>query len=185
MGKISCDNNELFENTISSELKFHGRVFDCLVKTVVCPDGQESFREIVKHNGGACILPVDKDLNCYMVRQFRSPFEKVLLEVPAGKIEEGEDPLVCASREITEETGFVAGSIEYLGSMAATPGYCSEIIHMYLATDLEFTGGNPDETEFLENVKLPLSELVKMCDEGEIVDAKTMIAIYKAARRFL
>ena len=86
------DYSELIEETLSSETVFHGRVFDTIVKKVRSADGSQSRREIVKHNGGACILPIDEDLNCYMVRQFRAPFERILLEVPAGKIEPGEDP---------------------------------------------------------------------------------------------
>lgn len=184
MGQINCSDDMLFEKTISSKTVFEGRVFDVEIKEITTPEGRPSTREIVKHNGGACILPVDDEGNCYLVKQFRSPFEKILLEAPAGKIEKGENPLFCASREITEETGFVSKNIESVGTMIATPGYCSEVIHLYIATDLVYMGGNPDLNEYLATVKMPLAEAVKMADEGTITDAKTMALLYKASRRF-
>ena len=107
-----------------------------------------------------------------------------MTEAPAGKIEPGEAPLACATREITEETGFTAGNIEYVGKMAATPGYCSEIISLYIATDLQFTGGAPDPNEYLRTVKCPLKNALEMAESGKIEDAKTLVLIYKAARRF-
>lgn len=173
----------LIEKTISSETVFEGRVFTCLVKDVELADGSRSQREIVKHNGGACILPVDADMNAYVVRQFRSPFEKVLMEVPAGKLEIGEDPRECAIRELREETGFVAGSVTDLGKMVCSPGYCSEVIGMYLATDLKYEGIKLDQGEFLNVEKIPFGDLLKMVDNNEIEDAKTQICILKSARR--
>jgi len=185
MGKTDCSDNELIETIVSSEVIFEGRVFDCRIDDVTLSDGSPAKRELVIHTGGACILPVDSDLNCYMVKQYRSGAGEVLLEVPAGKIEKGEDPYECAVREITEETGYRANKVESLGVVCATPAYCSERIHMYLATDLVYDGTNPDNGEFLSTVKIPLTDLVKMCDEGIIKDAKTLICIYKAARRLL
>jgi ADP-ribose pyrophosphatase len=177
------DKERLTEKTLSSEVVFSGRVFDTIVKKVMLSNGSTSTREIVKHNGGACILPVDDDLNCYMVRQFRSPFEKILLEVPAGKIEIGEDPKVCAVRELHEETGFEASEVIDLGKMICSPGYDSEIIYLYAARGLTFIGEKPDEGEFLNCEKIPLQTLVEMADRGEISDSKTQICIYKTVRR--
>ncbi len=183
MGKINCSDDMLFEKTVSRETVFEGKVFEVEIKEITTPEGKTSHREIVKHNGGSCILPIDKDGNCYLVKQFRSPFEKVMLEAPAGKIEKGEDPLFCASREITEETGLTAGKIESVGSMVATPGYCSEIIYLYIGTELEYKGGTPDENEYISTVKMPLMEALEMADNGLIKDSKTMILLYKASRR--
>jgi len=183
MGSIDCKDNELFEMTLTEEFVFKGRVFECDVRTVRLSDGRMATREVIKHTGGACVLPVDDELNCYLVRQFRSGAERVLTEVPAGKIEPGESPAECVSREIREETGFTAGKIESLGYIYATPAYCSEKIHLYLATGLSYVGGSPDSGEFLRVEKYPLTELIKMCDSGEIEDAKTVACIYKASRR--
>ena len=174
---------DLLETTIDSETVFEGKVFKCIVKKVTLTDGRVTRREIVKHNGGACILPIDSDGNAYMVRQFRSPFETVLLEVPAGKIEIGEDPKVCAIRELKEETGFVAGKVDDLGYMVCSPGYCSEKIGMYLATDLEYTGIALDDGEFLNVEKIPFRKLIDMTMNNEIIDAKSCICILKAAGR--
>ena len=183
MGKINCSDDMLFEKTVSKETIYEGKVFEVEIKEIETPEGKTSYREIVKHHGGACILPIDGEGNCYLVKQFRSPFEKIMLEAPAGKIEPGEDPLCCASREITEETGFTAGKIESAGEMVATPGYCSEVIYLYIGTGLEYKGGIPDENEYISTVKMPLKEALEMADSGRIRDSKTMVLLYKAARR--
>ena len=185
MGKIDCKDNEMFEKTLSEETVFTGRVFECEVRAVELSDGRVTGREIVKHTGGACILPVDDELNCHVVRQFRSGAGQVMTEVPAGKIEPGEDPLECVRREVREETGYDAGRIESLGFIFATPAYCSEKIHLFLGTELTYKGGRPDNGEFLCVEKIPLATLVTMCDEGKIFDAKSVACIYKAARRLL
>ncbi len=173
----------LIETTKDSEVIFHGRVFDTIVKTVSLPDGRTAKREIVLHHGGACVLPIDDDLNCYMVRQFRSPFEELLLEVPAGKLEPGEEPLSCATRELLEETGFEASEITSFGGMIASPGYDSEVIWLFMARGLKQKGQKLDEGEFLNVEKIPLLELLKLAEDGKISDSKTQLCIYKAARR--
>lgn len=185
MGRTDCRTDELTEKTLFSKTIFEGKVFDCLLNDVELPDGSISFREIVRHTGGACILPIDSDLNCYLVRQFRSGADQVMLEVPAGKIEQGEDPEECARREVVEETGYEAGKIAYEGHIFATPAYCSEKIHLYIGTDLKFVGSSPDSGEFLGLEKISLKELVDMCDNGQITDSKTTVLVYKAARRFI
>lgn len=173
----------LIETTEESEVIFHGKVFDTIVKKVSLADGSKSKREIVMHHGGACVLPIDDDLNCYMVRQFRSPFEEILLEVPAGKLEPGEEPLSCAIRELHEEAGFEAGEITDFGAEIVSPGYDSEMIWLFMARDLKQLGQKLDEGEFLNVEKIPLTTLLDMCEKGQIRDSKTQLCIYKAARR--
>ncbi|MBO4637907.1 MAG: NUDIX hydrolase [Clostridiales bacterium] len=183
MEEVTEKYKDLAEETIESETLFHGKVFDTIVKKVRIADGSVRSREIVKHNGGACILPLDDDGWCYMVRQFRSPFEKIFLEVPAGKIEPGEDPRNCAIRELLEETGLVADTIIDLGRMVATPGYDSEIIYLYGARGLRFEGECPDDGEVLKCEKIRFSDLLKMADDGIIEDSKTLLCIYKMSGR--
>lgn len=171
---------ELFEKKLDSKQIFDGRVVKLFVDTVELPDGQVATREIVRHPGAVCVIPVTDDKKAVMVRQFRYPFEKVLLEIPAGKLEPNEDPLEAVVRELEEESGAVAGKIEHIGTMYTTVAIIDEKIDMYLATDLTFVNSHPDEEEFLEVEKVPLSTLVDMVMSGEIKDAKTQIAILKA-----
>lgn len=182
-GNISALDEQLFEKTVERKTAFEGRVFRVEVKNVELFDGSVSNREVVIHNGGATIVALDDQMNVYLVRQFRSPYEKVLIELPAGKLEKDEDPRACAIRELKEETGMEASSVVDLGEMYATPGYCSEIIHMYLATGLTFGEGNPDDGEFLQTIKIPLTKALEMIETNEITDAKTMVALLKTARR--
>jgi len=175
--------DDLIETVVSRTKMFSGSVFSAEVMEVTLSNGEPGKREIVRHNGGATIVPLDKDNNVYMVRQFRAPFQKVLLETPAGKLEPGEDPRECAIRELLEETGLRADSVVDLGRMYSSPGYCSEILHMYLATGLTEGQANPDEGEFLNVVKIPLSKLLENIEDGSICDAKSVIALLKTARR--
>ena len=175
--------SELNETIISKQTIFEGKVFTCEKRIVELPDGRQAFREIVLHNGGAAILPIDDEGNTYLVSQFRSPFESIMLEAPAGKLEKGEDPYDCAVRELREETGFVAKDVISLGKSICSPGYDSEDIYLYLARDLEFVGNKLDDGEFLNVKKMPLSKALEMLDNGEINDGKTEIALLQAARR--
>lgn len=175
--------DDLIETVVSRTKMFSGHVFTAEVMEVTLANGEPGKREIVRHNGGATIVPLDKDNNVYMVRQFRAPFQKVLLETPAGKLEPGEDPRECAIRELLEETGLRAESVLDLGRMYSSPGYCSEILHMYLATGLTEGQATPDEGEFLNVVKIPLTKLLENIEDGSICDAKSVIALLKTARR--
>ncbi|MGI6298043.1 MAG: NUDIX hydrolase [Saccharofermentanales bacterium] len=172
------------EKTIDRKTIFEGRVFKVLLDTVELVSGKLARRELVIHNGGACVVAIDEYEQVYFVRQYRKPFEQMLLEVPAGKLEQDEAPQLCATRELTEETGWIANTIIPLGKMYPTPGYCSEILHLYLALDLDKGVARPDEGEYLDIVSMPFSEALNMVDRNEIQDAKTQLALIKA-RRYL
>ena len=171
---------DLTEKKISSRQVFDGVVVKLFVDEVELPNGQKSVREIVRHPGAVCIVPVDNDGNVIMVRQFRYAFGEVMLEIPAGKLEPGEEPLPAAMRELEEETGTVAGKIRHMGELYTTVAIFDEKIQMYLATDLTYKDAHPDSDEFLEVEKIPLDTLVDMVMRGEIKDSKTQIAILKA-----
>lgn len=133
------------------------------------------------HIGAAAVIPVDSDGNVYLVRQFRAPLEKVTLEIPAGKLDfKGEDRFECAKRELREETGYAAGKWTHLTDLATTPGFCDEIIGIYLAQDLIPGETDPDDDEFLNVVKMPLSEAVDLAMRGEVPDSKTICGLLMA-----
>lgn len=173
---------ELFEKKINSRQIFDGVVVKLFVDDVELPDGKKAIREIVRHPGAVCVIPVDEDENVIMIKQFRYPFSEVLLEVPAGKLEPNEDPLEAVKRELEEESGVNAESVEYIGTMYTTVAILDEKIHMYLATGLTYKNAHPDDGEFLEVVKIPLKTLVEMVMDGKIPDSKTQIAILKAEK---
>ena len=173
---------ELFEKKINSKQIFDGVVVKLFVDDVELPDGKKAIREIVRHPGAVCVIPVDEDENVIMIKQFRYPFSEVLLEVPAGKLEPNEDPLEAVKRELEEESGVNAESVEYIGTMYTTVAILDEKIHMYLATGLTYKNAHPDDGEFLEVVKIPLKTLVEMVMDGKIPDSKTQIAILKAEK---
>lgn len=170
---------ELKETAVSSRYEFSGRVINLRYDEVLLPNGAHSTREIVEHNGGVCVLALDEDKNITLVRQYRHPYHTTVLEVPAGKLEKGEEPLVAGKRELREEVGLIAEHYTELGLLYPSPGYTEEIIHMYMATGLTVTNTQPDEDEFLEIVKLPLTEAVAMVLDGTIKDAKTQAAVLK------
>ena len=171
---------ELYEKKLTSKQIFDGKVVKLFVDTVELPDGSEAIREIVRHPGAVCVIPVTKDMEVVTVRQYRYAFEQIMLEIPAGKLEPNENPLEAVKRELEEESGVVAGKIEYLGEIFTTVAIFDEKIHLYLATELEFKNAHPDEDEFLEVENIPLAKLYDMVMNGEIKDAKTQIAILKA-----
>ena len=170
---------ELKEKTISSEEIFSGRILHIRRDTVELPGGGRSFREVVDHPGGVCVLALDDENRVLLVRQFRYPYEKVLTELPAGKLEIGEDPEQAALRELREETGAVPGTFQSLGELYPSPGYCGEIIRMYLARELTFGEAALDEGEFLNVERMDFARLVELVLSGEIRDAKTIAAALK------
>ena len=169
----------LEEKTLSSEQKFDGKIVKLYVDSVELEDGKKSFREVIKHPGGVCVLPMYEEGNVLFVRQFRYPHKKVLLEIPAGKLEYGENPSECGIRELKEETGCTCDRYEYLGSLIPTPAYCGEVIHMYLARGLHYGEQKLDSGEFLDIEKIPLDRAVEMIMNNEIEDSKTQIAVLK------
>ena len=172
----------LDEKTLSSEQKFDGIVVKLFVDEVELEDGREAVRELIKHPGGVCVVPVDSDGNIYMVKQFRYPFRTVLTEIPAGKLEYGEDHRQCGLRELKEEIGAEPESFEYLGCLYPTVAYDTEIIHMYLARGLRFGEQHLDRDEFIDVVKMPFEEALQLVYDNELPDAKTQLAILKASR---
>jgi ribA/ribD-fused uncharacterized protein len=173
---------ELKETIIGSERIFEGRIVHLRVDTVRLPDGKESKREIVEHRGAVCIVPVREDGMVLLVRQFRLAAGKALLEIPAGTLEVGEEPLDCAARELEEETGYRAAELRPLFSMYLAPGYSTELIHAFLATDLTPTQAHTDADEHVELVPVPLSEIEKRVLAGEFQDAKTVASLLAASR---
>lgn len=167
------------EKTLKQEYKFHGRIINVRVDDIILPDGNSSLREVVEHPGGVCIAPLTDKNELIFVEQYRYPYSQVILELPAGKLEYGEDPLPAGKRELLEETGAVAEKYTDLGKLYPTPGYCSEIIHMYLAENLKITQQKLDEDEFLEVKKIPLEDAFKMVMNNEIRDSKTQVGIMK------
>ena len=170
---------DFFEKTLSQNYVFRGRIMNVRDDTVQLPDGSTAPREVIEHTGGACVLPLTDDNQVLMVRQYRYPHERLFLEIPAGKLEKGEDPFLCAKRELLEETGATADTFLPLGELYPTPGYCGEIIWMYAATGLTFGEQDTDEDEFLSVERVPLEKAVEMILNGEIKDAKTQTAILK------
>jgi len=165
------------------------RVFDGLIIGVdhavaELPNGRLARREIAVHAGASAVVPVDRHGNVYLVRQFRAPIGRVLLEIPAGKLDRpGEDRLTAAKRELKEETGFQAARWTHLTDIVTTPGFCDERISLYLARDLAAGDAKPDEDEFLNLVRVPLEDACRMVLSGEIGDAKTVCAVMLARER--
>ncbi len=170
---------ELIEKTLSSEKIFDGRILHIRRDTVRLPDGSDAIREVVDHPGGVCVLALDDENRALLVSQFRYPYKEVVREVPAGKLEYGEDPRAAAIRELAEETGAAAGEFRSLGELYPSPGYCGEIIRMYLARDLTFGETHLDKDEFLNLERIPFGQLVEQVVSGEIKDAKTIAVVLK------
>lgn len=173
---------EYTERKLDGETKYEGVIVDVTLDRVQLHDGNISKREVVHHPGGVAILPVDENGLVYCVRQYRYVFGKMTLEVCAGKLEPGEDPRSAALRELSEETGLVCDELIELGSMYATPGYCSEVLHIYLALGLHQFEAHPDEGEFVNVETYHISELEELVMNGTIQDGKTIVAVLKAAR---
>ena len=172
-------NPDLMEKEVSREIVFEGRVFDIAKCYAELSNGEIVRRDIMLHNGGVGILPLDEDNNIVLVQQYRYGASEFLWEIPAGKLEKGEDPFACAVRELEEETGCCSKSFTFLGKLNPSPAIMSEVIYLYLARDLFSGTVHLDDDEFLEVKRVPFDEAFKMVMRGEITDAKTQIAILK------
>ena len=168
------------EKTIGVHQIYDGKIIKVRVEDILRPDGKQAKRELIGHPGGVGMIAVTPEKKVLTVTQYRIACRKNILEVPAGKLEYGEDPLTCGIRELEEETGYRAGKVQHLGEYYPTPGYCEEKINLYLATELTKTEQNLDEGEFLKVEEFPLDDLFQMVMNNEIADAKTAIAILKA-----
>ena len=166
---------DLHEQVLSSETAWSGKIFDVECLEVKLPNGRVSRRDVVRHHGAVAIVALTESGKIALVRQYRTALDRVTVEIPAGKLEPGEDPLDCAKRELKEETGFVAGRIAYLTTIASSCGFSDELIHLYLATQLSFEGATPDEDEFLNVDLVDVQELVDAVLDGKIEDAKTVV----------
>ncbi len=172
--------------TIKSERLYQGHIFDLIIEEVEEPSGTIHKREIISHPGGAAIVPLLGEGNIILVRQYRYPLKKYILELPAGKLEPGEDSPETAKRELLEETGYTAEKFELLTAMLTTPGFCNELLHIFLATGLKKhdRGQNLDEGEQTLSVEFHrLENAVKMIDRGEISDSKTIAGILLTDRK--
>ncbi|MBP1550182.1 MAG: NUDIX hydrolase [Oscillospiraceae bacterium] len=172
----------LFEKTVESELIFDGKIITVKKDKAELENGEIVIRELVIHPGGVCVVPINENGEVLMVKQFRYPFQEALVEVPAGKLEFGEDHREAGLRELREETGAVCEKFEYLGVCYPSVAYLTEKIHMYLATGLTFENQDLDDDEFLDVIKIKLEDAVEMVMNNELPDAKTQCAILKAAR---
>ena len=174
------DPMDLTEKTIRREDKFQGRILSVHVDTVLLPNGNTSTREVVDHVDGVAVLPLDERNNVLTVTQYRYVFGRTLLEIPAGKLDPGEDPVTGALREAKEETGAVPDTFLPLGRIIPAPGCYGEVLHLFLAKGLHMEEQHLDPDEFLNVERIPFNEMVHRCLNGEIEDAKTVAAVLKA-----
>ncbi|WP_409969710.1 NUDIX hydrolase [Bengtsoniella intestinalis] len=170
---------DLTETTLTCEEKFTGTILSVHVDTVSLPNGNTSFREVVEHCPCAAVVALDGDNNLLMVTQYRYVIKQNLVEIPAGKMDEGETPFQAAERELREETGAIAGKWDYLGIYYPAPGCYGELLHLYLAQDLTFTAQDLDDDEFVTVEKVPFDTVVGQIMDGTITDGKTMAAVLK------
>lgn len=166
------------EKTISSKVIYDGRAVKLRVDTVQMPDGRKTTREIVEHSECIAVVAVDEKDNVLLVKQYRTPVEKELLEIPAGGIDAGEKPEEAVRREMQEETGFLPRKLVRLGGFYSAPGFCTEYLHLYLATDLIQSQLFAEDTESIKLVRVPVKEIPALLTSGKIEDAKSIAGLY-------
>ncbi len=178
------DFSDLIERPVEQHTVFTGIVVNVRQDVAAMPNGKLVKREIIEHPGGVAVLPIDGEGNVLMVRQYRYAFGRVMLEIPAGKLEPGEDadPAAAARRELREETGCLAGVFEPMGRVIPSPGIYRENLWLYFAGDLTYVGEDPDEDELLRLERVPYARARELCLSGEIEDAKTVVAVLRAER---
>lgn len=168
---------KFYEKTLATEKIFSGRIIDLQVDEVELPDGNKSIRELVRHPGAVAIIAVTKERKLVLVRQYRKALDKTIVEIPAGKLERGEDPKRCAERELEEETGYKSSALQFIVSFYTSPGFADELVHIFFTDELESGQVNMDEDEFVEKLELTIEEALKLIETEEIHDAKTVYAI--------
>ncbi|NLD26067.1 MAG: NUDIX hydrolase [Acholeplasmataceae bacterium] len=173
------------EKTINSEYIYKGKIIKLRKDCISLPNGKEAFREVVEHPGGACCLVKCPDGKILFVRQYRKPYEKMLYELPAGKLEPDESPDTTIVRELSEEAGIIPNALEKIGIMLPSPGYSNEVIHLYYTDDYRAGQNDLDEDEFLDLVAIPVEQVLAMIENGEIVDAKSVILILRCKERIM
>ena len=175
-------NNEeykhLYEPTVETKEIFQGKMISLQVETVQLPNGKLTTREVVRHPGAVAVLAITQDNHILFVKQYRKAIDRVSLEIPAGKLEKGEEPSLAAQRELEEETGFKAKSWKHLHSFFTSPGFADEVMHVYVATDLVSGTSNLDEDEFLDVITADQTQVISWLQSGQIVDAKTIGPLY-------
>lgn len=173
--------DRLLEKKIGGERIYEGRILDLEVDRVLLASGNEAAREVVRHKGAVVVLPLHGDRKIELVRQFRYPMGEILLELPAGKLDPGEEPRACAGRELAEETGWRPVEIHELGSFFTTPGFTDEVLHAFIATPLETAPEAPqDPDEAIDNVTMTVGEALDACRDGSIRDSKTIATLFLA-----
>lgn len=171
---------EFKEKTLDSQMMYDGRIIKVYKDNVELADGKKSFREVVRHSGGVVILAFKDEDTILLVKQYRYPIGETVLELPAGKLEKGEDPFEAAKRELEEETGYCANKWTDLGYINTSPGFSDEKLYLYLAQDFEYTHCHPDEGEIIQAFEYKYDDVLKMIDNGEINDAKTICGLMRA-----
>ncbi|GBG55016.1 ADP-ribose pyrophosphatase [Sporomusaceae bacterium FL31] len=172
--------NDLIEKFIKSEVVFEGNLLTVRRDTVELPNGKHATRELIQHPGAVAVVPIRNDGKILLVRQFRYPVDQLTLEIPAGKLDLGEEPDACAKRELEEETGYKAKKLRLLSSILTTPGFTNEVIHLYVAEDLVLAEQCPDEDEFIDVEVFTKEEIRKMIENGTICDAKSLLGLLLA-----